>query len=136
MRHALPHWLSARVPYVALAAVTIVIGLAVHLRGDALPAAARDILGDALWAAMVTWGIAAIDPALRLRMRGAVALAFCVAIEFSQLYHTSALDALRSTTPGHLVLGNGFDPRDLGAYAAGVLAAVLLEHTRRRRVTA
>jgi hypothetical protein len=121
------------VPYVALTLGTIGLGLAVHLRGAVLSPVARDVLGDALWAAMVTWGIAAIAPALRLSRRGGAALAFCFAIEFSQLYHTPALDALRSTTGGHLVLGNGFDPRDLGAYAAGVLAIVLLEHTAGRR---
>jgi hypothetical protein len=51
----------------------------------------------------------------------------------SQLYHAPALDALRATRAGHLVLGSGFDARDLAAYTAGVAAAVLLERAVRRR---
>ena len=43
------------------------------------------------------------------------------------MYHTPAIDAIRATRIGHLVLGSGFDPRDLLAYAIGVIGAVLLE---------
>ena len=125
--------MTARMRYVALAVGTIVLGLVVHLRGDALSPAVRDVLGDALWAAMVAWWIAAVAPAIRLPRRAAVALAFCFAVEFSQLYHAPALDALRRTTAGHLALGSGFDPRDFAAYAAGVLAVVLLERATERR---
>jgi Protein of unknown function (DUF2809) len=119
--------------YVALAVGTIVLGLAVHGRGGALSPVVRDVVGDALWAAMAAWWIAAVAPAVPLAWRAAVALAFCFAVEFSQLVHLPALDALRQTTAGHLALGSGFDPRDLAAYAAGVLAAVLLEWATERR---
>lgn len=54
-------------------------------------------------------------------------------METRQLYHAPALDALRRTTAGHLVLGSGFDPRDLLAYTLGVVAAVLLERALHRR---
>ncbi len=130
--HRMPDWLRARTRNLALAVGTIVLGLAVHLRGDALSPGVRDVLGDALWAAMVVWGIAAVAPALARSWRAVGALAICVVIEFSQLVHSPALDALRRTTAGHLVLGSGFDPRDLAAYAAGVLAAVLLERAAER----
>jgi hypothetical protein len=70
---------------------------------------------------------------MRLAWRAAVALACCFAVEFSQLVHLPALDALRQTTAGHLALGSGFDRRDFAAYAAGVLAAVLLERATARR---
>jgi hypothetical protein len=128
----MPRWLLARIHYVALAAGTIALGLTVHWRGDALSPAVRDVLGDALWAAMVVWWISAIAPASRLPWRAVVALALCFAVEFSQLWRFPALDALRRTPSGHLVLGSGFDPRDLGAYAAGVLAAVLVERAAGR----
>jgi Protein of unknown function (DUF2809) len=121
--------LHARIRYVALAVATMVLGLAVHRGGGALSPAVRDVLGDALWAAMVSWWIAAAAPAVRLSRRAAAAVAFCFAIEFSQLYHAPALDAIRRTTAGHLVLGSGFDPRDFAAYAAGVLVTVLLERS-------
>jgi hypothetical protein len=123
----MPLWLRARSRYVALAAGTIVVGLTVHLRGSFLPPAVRDGLGDALWAAMVTWGIAAIAPSIRRPWRATLAVAICFGVEFSQLVHLPALDAIRRTTAGHLVLGSGFDPRDLPAYVAGVIAAVLLD---------
>jgi hypothetical protein len=120
-------WPLTRTRYVVLAVGTIAIGLAAHRGAGVLSPVVRDVLGDALWAVMVTWWIAAIAPSLRLAWRVAAALAVCFAVEFSQLLHFSALDAVRGTTVGHLALGSGFDPRDFAAYAGGVLAAVLLE---------
>ncbi len=125
----MPRWLLARIRYLALAVGTIALGLAVHWRGGALSPDVRDILGDALWAAMVVWLIAAVAPAIRLPWRAAAALGVSYAVEFSQLFRFPALDALRRTTAGHLVLGSGFDPRDFASYAVGVLAAVLLERS-------
>jgi hypothetical protein len=104
--------------------------LFVHRSGIMLPAAVRDILGDALWAMMIVWLVSAAAPGARLWTRGAVALGICYAVELSQLIHTPAIDAARATTLGQLVLGSGFDPRDLLAYAAGVAAAVFLDRTR------
>jgi len=131
--HRMPPWLLVRTRYFALAVGTIALGLAVHWRGGALSPVVRDVLGDALWAAMAAWWIAAVAPAIRLPRRAAVALVFCFAVEFSQLVRLPALDALRRTTAGHLALGSGFDPRDFLSYATGVLAAVLLERATERR---
>jgi Protein of unknown function (DUF2809) len=117
---------------VALALGTIAIGLLVHWRATPLPFIVRDVLGDALWAMMVAWWAGALAPDMRPGVRSGLALAFCWAVEFSQLYHLPELDAVRRTTPGQLVLGSGFDVRDLGAYAMGVLAALLLERAIRR----
>lgn len=116
-----------RARYLALAAVTIALGLLVNRRGQGLPAVVRDVLGDALWAAMIVWWISLLAPAARLRWRGAVALAICFIVECSQLLHLPALDAIRRTTAGQLVLGSGFDARDLAAYAAGVLMAMAVD---------
>ena len=122
---------SARVAYVALAAGTIALGLWVHRGGAALGTDARDVLGDALWAGMMAWLVGAAAPRARLGVRSAAALGICVAVELSQLLHTSAIDAVRRTTLGHLLLGSGFDARDLLAYAVGVSAAALLERAAR-----
>lgn len=119
----------ARATYIALALTTIGVGLLVHLRGTALRPAARDVLGDALWAAMIAWWAGALAPSARLGPRSAVAYAVCASVEVSQLYHGPWLDAARATQLGWLVLGSGFDPRDLAAYALGVGAAALLEAT-------
>jgi len=75
----------------------------------------------------------AVAPTATLWRRATVALACCYAVEFSQLIHTPALDVFRRTTPGHLLLGSGFDPRDLLAYLAGVLAAIAVERALRNR---
>jgi hypothetical protein len=115
----------------AAAIATMLFGLWVHRGGLALGPAARDVAGDALWACMMAWIVATIAPAPSMFIRGAIALAISWAVEFSQLVHTPALDALRATTLGGLVLGSGFDPRDLAAYALGVVGAIVLESIAR-----
>ena len=122
----------ARATYIALALGTIILGLAVHLRGDALGPTWRDVAGDVIWAAMIAWCVAAIAPSRSLRTRGIAAVALCFAVEASQLYHSPALDTLRGTTVGQLTLGSGFDVRDLFAYVVGVLTAMFLEWIGRR----
>ena len=119
------------------AITTLAVGLLVHLGGGVLGPAWRDVLGDALWAGMIAWWAVALAPRVRLIWRGAGVYLFCVCVEWSQLYHTPALDAIRETRMGRLVLGSGFDPRDLAAYALGVAGAALLEAvivTRRQRI--
>ena len=123
--------ISARLPYVALALGSIAAGLAVHRGGTMLSPAVRDVTGDALWAMMIAWWAGAITPRAPLVARGAAALTICVMVELSQLYHTPTLDALRSTTLGALVLGSGFDVRDLAAYALGIAVAALGERWMR-----
>lgn len=125
--------LAERARYVAFALLTIAIGLAVHLGGAALGATARDVLGDALWGAMIAWWVGALAPQTRLALRISVAYLICVAVEISQLMHSPALDAFRATRIGHLILGSGFDPRDLVAYAIGVGIVGLLLGTRTGR---
>jgi hypothetical protein len=129
----MPSWLRTRLPYLALAVTTIGIGLAVHRSGDVLSPTLRDVIGDALWAAMVFWWTGAAMPAARGRTRAIGALLFAYAVELSQLYHAPALDALRRTALGHLVLGSDFDGRDLAAYALGIGAAALLNGAFARR---
>ncbi|MGQ0650285.1 MAG: ribosomal maturation YjgA family protein [Gemmatimonadaceae bacterium] len=126
-------WNRDRLLFIALALGSIALGLLVQRRGAILSPTARDVLGDGIWALMMTWWMGAMMPRAAAWRRGLAALAVCGGVEFSQLYHASALDAARRTAPGHLVLGSDFDPRDLGAYASGVLAAVLLEAAFRRR---
>ena len=116
-----------RIRFVALAAGTIAIGLAVYLRGGVLGATTRDVLGDALWAAMIFWLVGAVAPRAPVLRRGATSFGICVAVELGQLIRAPWLVAIRDTTLGHLMLGSGFDPRDLLAYAGGVSAAFLAE---------
>lgn len=119
-----------RATYVALALGTIGIGLLVHLDGTMFSSRIRDMLGDALWAAMIVWWVSAITPDLRTSARCGIAYAICALVEFSQAIHTPMLDAVRANRLGQLVLGSGFDARDLVAYAIGVIAAALLDKAR------
>jgi hypothetical protein len=124
---------SARVNFVAAAVLTMATGLFVYTNGALLGPIAHDMLGDGLWAAMIAWLAGALAPDTRVAVRGAAAYEFCVGIELSQLYHAPTLDALRATRLGHLVLGSGFDTRDLVSYAMGVGVAVLVAPRPRAR---
>ena len=120
--------LARRTLFIALAVATIAVGLLVRFGGEALLGwGVRDKLGDALWAMMIAWWIGALAPRARLMSRALAAYAICAAVEFSQAWHTPALDAIRATRLGQLVLGVGFEPRDFVAYALGVAAAALIE---------
>ena len=76
---------------------------------------------------MLSWWVGAIVPRAGLVARSLASFGVCVLVEVSQLWHASILDAARETRLGHLVLGSGFDARDLLAYALGVAVALLLE---------
>ncbi|MEZ4455626.1 MAG: DUF2809 domain-containing protein [Gemmatimonadales bacterium] len=111
---------GARTRYAVHAVLTIAAGLAVHRFGLGLPPAVRDITGDALWAAMIVWLLAALTPPARRPAVLVAALLICFGVELSQLVQVEWLAALRRTGLGRLGLGSGFDPRDFVSYAAGV----------------
>ncbi len=119
--------------YIIAAATTVAVGLTVFRLGIGLAPAPRDILGDALWAMMMFWAISAITPGTPRPLRVLAAAGVCYGVEFSQLLHASWLDAFRATGIGHLMLGSGFDPRDLLAYTVGVLAAFAIDRWLRGR---
>lgn len=56
-----------------------------------------------------------------------LSLLLCFTIEFSQLYQASWIVEIRSTTFGHLVLGQGFLWTDLLAYTFGILLSFIFE---------
>ena len=93
----------------------------------------QDVLGDALWAAMILWWISAVAPERSRPTRSAIALLVCMAVELSQLSHAPLLDTVRATRIGALVLGSGFDLRDLGAYTLGIIVATFLDARLTRR---
>ncbi|HEX6063155.1 MAG TPA: DUF2809 domain-containing protein, partial [Longimicrobiales bacterium] len=101
--------------------------LAIHLHGFGLPRDARDMLGDALWAAMIFWIASLAAPNRAVVARVVAALAICFAVELSQQIQHPMLAAIRNTTLGHLVIGSDFDARDLLAYTMGVSVAALLD---------
>ena len=108
-------------------AIVVVVGLASRKIPGLFPAFLGKCPGDALWALMVffLWGI--VLPMASTMRVAILALAVSFGVEFSQLYHAPWIDAIRSTTIGHLALGSAFYWLDLAAYTAGVLLGVLIE---------
>lgn len=123
-----------RIRYTILALITIGVGLLVHLQGNVLGTAAQDITGDALYAMMIAWWVGVLVPDARLPSRSAISFAICATIEFSQLWHAPLLEAARATHIGRLVLGSGFDARDLAAYAVGIMMAAIVEKQVLRKI--
>lgn len=126
-----PRWLSG-----LLVLATIALGLASRRWPGLFPAVLEKYPGDALWAQMVYWLGAIVLPGASVRRLAAAALAVAWGVEFSQLWHPPWLDAIRATTPGHLVLGSAFGVADLLAYAIGIALVAGLDalvHAARRR---
>lgn len=116
-----------RVYYFALCLFTILLGLASRKFGSYLPPLVASYAGDTLWAAMVYLGICFLMPSSRLYYRTMGALLFSYCIEISQLYQANWINAVRSTTPGALVLGHGFLWSDMVCYTVGVVLAVSID---------
>lgn len=112
-----------RVVAAVVLAIVIVTGLAVHRWA---PGAFGDIAGDALYAAAAYLAAVIVLPRLSPIACGAIALTWCAAVELFQLTGVplvwgAAVPALK------LVLGTGFDARDLVVYTAAVAASVVID---------
>ena len=112
-----------RVAVGSIAVVTIAAGLLVHRFGSGL---AGDVIGDALYAVLVYLVLVLLAPRAPRRMIAALALILCATVEFLQLTGIPR-DAADVFPPAVLVLGAGFDQRDLLVYAAAVVLALLLD---------
>jgi hypothetical protein len=119
--------------YVAATAITILAGLASRAYRAHLPWWLAKNAGDALYATMVFWGLGLLAPRASTARIAVAAVAFCFAIEASQLYRAPWIDAVRETLPGRLVLGQGFHAFDLVCYLIGVALGAGLELAVRRR---
>jgi hypothetical protein len=117
--------------YVALTLAVIALGLASR-RWPVFPAMLGKYPGDALYALMAYCIAGVIWPRGSITGNAGLALAFCFAIEISQLYHAPWIDGIRATTLGHLVLGSYFGWWDLLAYTAGVAVGAVGEWLSRR----
>ena len=112
-------------------ALAILVVIGVGLASRSFPALFPQFLGkypgDGFWALMVflVWGI--IFPRISTARLTLYAVATCCLDECSQLYHAPWIDVIRSTTLGHLVLGNSFLWGDFIAYAIGVGVGALGE---------
>jgi hypothetical protein len=113
---------SNRISYFILIVLTIALGI-LSRKIDGIPT----FFGDTLYAVMVYFGIRMFLINLNLKKNAILALIFCFCIEFLQLYRAEWIVAIRRTTLGHYVLGQGFLWSDLGYYTLGVLIAFLID---------
>jgi hypothetical protein len=120
--------------YAAAVAATIAAGLASRRYAAQLPWWLAKNAGDALYATMVFWGLGLVVPRARTASIALAAAAVCFAIELAQLYQAPWIDAVRATTLGRLVLGQGFHALDLVCYAIGAGLGAALELGVRRPV--
>lgn len=116
-----------RLLYLLYVVAVIVLGLCTRRYPHVLPAALGKYPGDALYALMMFFGWGMVLARASTRRIAFIALATSFAVEFSQIYHAPWIDAVRSNPLGHLILGSGFSPKDLGAYIVGVVVGVGFE---------
>jgi len=96
--------------------VILIVGLSVR---SGTGGAFAKIAGDALYAALVYAVVVFVAPRLAAIVAGAVALAFCWAVEFAQLTPVPAALSAHIRL-ARLVLGSTFNPPDLLWYAVGI----------------
>lgn len=119
----------SRASLVAGIGLTIALGLASRRFPGLFPALLGKYPGDALWTLMVFLGWGLLRPGAMTRQLAGLAFATSCLVEFSQLYQADAINALRRTTLGHLVLGSTFSWPDIAAYAVGVVLAAAVDAT-------
>ncbi|MGF9910156.1 DUF2809 domain-containing protein [Brevibacillus porteri] len=124
---------SARIAYIVAVFVVMALGLGSRAFADVLPVFVAEHFGDALWACMIYFGFRTCYTHKKISFSLWCSLAFCFAIEGSQLYQASWIVFLRETTFGALVLGKGFLTADLVRYTAGAAVAALLDLAWRKR---
>lgn len=110
----------------------IIAGLLVHA---VVPGDVGDIAGDALYATLTALLLVLALPRARPRVIAIGAALVCAAVETLQL--TTIPRALAEIfPPTALVLGSGFDARDLVVYTSAAVAVALVDHTVQARLRA
>ncbi len=107
--------------------VAIAIGLASRSGHPWCPAWFVVHAGDVLWASCLYFFLALLRPNARPRSLLLATLLLSFLVELSQLLSWEWLNAIRSTTPGRLVLGQGWQLEDLPRYLVGGLLAATLD---------
>lgn len=110
-----------RLSYLVALVLVIAFGLQSR-RIESLPNAT----GDALWVIAVYCFYRLIWCKEPLYKIAGASLLTAYTIEFSQLIRWNWLVSLRSTTIGHLLLGQGFQWTDMAAYTIGVIIILLI----------
>ena len=111
-----------RISYFIMISTVILFGL-FSRKIDFIPL----LIGDVLYAVMIYFGVRFLLIYLNRIKAAMIALAICYCIELLQLYQAEWMVALRATTFGRYVLGQGFLWSDVAAYTFGTIIAYYLE---------
>jgi hypothetical protein len=112
---------------IILIGLVCLLGIGSRRYADLLPVFITAYAGDTLWALAAFLGIGLILPRASTRTIACLAMAFSVAVEISQLFHSTWIDSIRQTTLGGMILGFGFLWSDLACYAVGVGLGVMID---------
>ncbi|MFT4074324.1 MAG: DUF2809 domain-containing protein [Asticcacaulis sp.] len=121
-----------RLPYALAAALVFVTEIAIALYMH--DAVIRPYIGDSLAVILLYLGLRAVTP-LRVLPAVLIALAIAFAIEFGQLFHLIDKLGLRGNRIAGFILGGYFDATDLGCYAAGAFATLIVESLRKEKLS-
>jgi len=111
-----------RIQYFILVLIVMTLGITSR-KMEGVPT----FIGDILYAVMVYFGMRLFFINLNLKKTIVLALLFCFAIEFLQLYDALWMLEIRRTTVGHYVLGQGFLWSDLAYYTIGIITVFLID---------
>lgn len=121
-----------RVILAVVAAVTVTLGLLIH---QAAQGTIGDVAGDALYAVLIYVLAAFVVPHARPWRLALTAFAICAGIELFQLTGLPRAWAAEFPPIG-LVLGSGFDARDIVVYAVAAVAASVIDAQAARMLSA
>jgi hypothetical protein len=119
--------LVSRQRYMVMATLLIGIGLLTRWPFLGLPHTAAKYSGSLIWGGMIYCAVATILPTVAPLRIGIIAGCLATGVEFSQLWHTEALDAFRRTAIGVLLIGRFFSWWDILSYWIGIAAVGLFD---------
>ena len=113
---------SNRLNYIILILLVLILGiLSRKILGIPL------FIGDVLYAVLIYFGFRFLIMDSRKSTSLLLSLLFCFGIEILQLVQIDWLLAIRKTTLGHYILGEGFLWLDLLCYVVGTFIAFLID---------
>lgn len=111
-----------RLHYFSALFITLILGILSRKITD-IPL----FIGDVLYAVLIYFGMRFLFIHLKTHKTFLLSLLFCFSIEILQLVQIDWLIAIRKTTLGHYILGQGFIWLDLLCYVIGTLVAFLID---------
>ena len=111
-----------RLYYLSALTTTLILGILSRKIND-IPV----FFGDVLYAVLIYFGFRFIFIDFKKATSLLLSLLFCFSIEILQLVQIDWLIAIRKTTLGHYILGEGFLWIDLLCYIVGTLMAYYLD---------